>query len=358
MIHATASDSSTRSTLCTWISLKASQTTWASTINLDPHQAAASNMATNPSTHQLVIIAKPRPDQPYCQIATAFQNCSCNTQVLHPCLNALRAFSDERHRFGILQELAFAAEDRGDKPDLMLPVDTYYQASEEIDDDRRFPYITATLVSSLGICVDEGHTEYRCSLEAPFHEIRNTFGAAHAPLYRDCEDASGAALGDVTIGVIDITDLCKLRYCFLSMPISCVKCGLRNYNPKLPTIFDVYGGDLPQWELPEYTPSSGEPISYRIEMFSDGNIGPVRVERDVEALEMLQVYPLIDVATVAGKFQCLGFIHMKTLNPLQSTKTRMSLTIDPAQIAGHPRPGECLTNRWRIPPDFQCIPRA
>lgn len=305
----------TCSTLCTWTPLEASHTPWASTTDIFPHQAAANNMASYPGTHQLVVIAKPRPDQPYCQIATAFQLCLCNTQILHPCLHALRAFSDERHRFGILQELAFAAEDRGDKPDLTLPVGTYYQASGEADGDCRFPYITATLVSSMGSCVDEGHTEYRCSLEAPFHTIQNVFGAAHAPLYRNCEEDAGENLVEVTVGVIDITDLRKLRYCILSMPISCVKCGLRNYNPKLPTIFDVYGGDVPEWELPEYTPSSGEPISYRIEMFSDGDIGPVRVERDVEALEMLQVYPLIDVATVASKLQCLGFIHLKTLNP-------------------------------------------
>lgn len=279
-------------------------------------------MATNPGTHQLVIIAKPGPDQPYRQIATAFQRCSCNTQILHPCLNALRAFSDERHRFGILQELTFAAEDRGDKPDLMVAIDTYYQTSKEKDDDCRFPYITATLVSSMSSCMDQGHTEYRCWLEAPFHDIRNAFGAAHVPIYRDCEENSGGISGEVTVGVIDITDLRKLRYCFLSMPISCVKCGLRNYDPKLPTMFDAYGGEVPEWELPDYTPSSGEPISYRIEMFSNGDIGPVRVGRDVEALEMLQAYPLVDVATLASKFQCLNFIHIKTLNLCYNQRKR------------------------------------
>lgn len=253
-------------------------------------------------THQLVIIAKPGPDQPYCQLATAFQNCSCNTNILHPCLSVLRAFSDERHRFGILQELAFAAEDRGGKPDLTLPVDTYYQASEEKDDDCRFPYITAILFSSMGSCVDQGHTEYRCSLEAPFHDVRNAFGEAHVPLYKNCEGDSGGGRGDVIVGVIDITDLRKLRYCILNMPIWCVKCGLRNYDPKVPIMVDAHDGKFPEWEIEDYTPSSGEPLSYRVEMdFQTLELETVREGRDVEALEMLQAYPLIDVATLASK---------------------------------------------------------
>lgn len=254
-------------------------------------------MTTIPSTHQLVIIAKPGPNQPYCQLATAFQHCPCETKILHPCLNALRAFSDERHRFGILQELAFAAEDQADKADLMLPVNIHYQASEQKDEDCRFPYITATLVSSMGSCVDQGHTEYRCSLEAPFHDARNAFGADYAPDYMDCRSIPG----HVTVGVIDITDLRELRYCFLNMPIWCVKCGLRNYDPELPTTADKYAGELPAWEMPDYSPSSGEPISYHVVFDFIGELGFVRVGRDVEALEMLQAYPLIDVATLASK---------------------------------------------------------
>lgn len=253
-------------------------------------------------THQLVIIAKPGPDQPYCQLATAFQHCPCDTKILHPCLNVLRAFADERHRFGILQELAFATGNETDKTDLMLPADTYYQASEEKDDDCRFPYITATLVSSMGSCVDQGHTDYRCSLEAPFHDVRNGFGEGHVPLYMNCAGDSGGGRGDVIVGVIDITDLRKLRYCILNMPIWCVKCGLRNYDPKVPIMVDAHDGKFPEWEIEDYKPSSGEPLSYRVEMdFQSLELETVREGRDVEALEMLQAYPLIDVATLASK---------------------------------------------------------
>ncbi|KAG6356058.1 hypothetical protein INS49_015443 [Diaporthe citri] len=252
-------------------------------------------MNSTVSTQQLVIIAKPGPDQPYCQLATAFQNCLCLQSILHPCLNTLRAFSDERYRVGILQELAFAAENQPTHADLMLPADRYYQASEQKDADYRFPYITATLISSMACCVGQEHNCYRCSLEAPFHTVRNPFRAAHDPLYKDC-----SMPGDITVGVIDITDLRKLRYCFLNMPIWCVKCGLRSYHPDSKTIIDTYGGDLPEWEMADYTPSDGEPISYRIDFDSNGQLGPMREGPDVGALEMLRAYPLIDVATLAN----------------------------------------------------------
>lgn len=247
-------------------------------------------------SQQLVIIAKPGPDQPYCQLATALQNCLCGQNFLHLCLNTLRAFSDERHRVGILQELAFAAENHPTHADLMLPADRYYQASEQKDADYRFPYITATLISSMDCCVGQEHSCYRCWLEAPFHTVRNAFRAAHDPLYVDC------TRGMIVVGVIDITDLRNLRYCFLNMPVWCVKCGLRSYHPDMKTMIDVWGDDLPEWEMAAYTPSDGEPISYRIDFDSDGGVGPMREERDVEALEMLQQYPLIDLATLASKF--------------------------------------------------------
>ncbi|KAL2272569.1 hypothetical protein FJTKL_06289 [Diaporthe vaccinii] len=250
-------------------------------------------MNRNGDTQQLVIIAKPGPDQPYCQLATALQNCLCLQSILHPCLNTLRAFSDERHRVGILQELAFAAEYQPTHADLMLPADRYYQASEQKDADYRFPYITATLVSSMACCVGQEHNCYRCSLEAPFHTVRNAFRASHDPLYDDCTH------GIIQVGVIDITDLRKLRYCFLGMGIRCVKCGLRSYDPDMTTLIDAYDGDLPEWQLAEYTPSDGEPISYRIDFDSNGELGPMREAQDVEALEMLRQYPLIDLATLA-----------------------------------------------------------
>lgn len=257
-------------------------------------------MEDYPRTHQLVIIAKPGPDQPYCQLATAFQNCLCEQSILHPVLNALRAFSDDRHRVGILQELAFAADNQAAKTDLMLPADHYYHASEQKDADCRFPYIAATLVSSMACCLGQEHTFYRCLLEAPFHTINNVFGGPDHPIYNNC-----ATYGDIVVGVIDVTDLRKLRYCFLKMPFWCIKCGLRTYDSGKKTTLEAHGGDLPVWEMADYTPSSGECFSYRVRLDSAGMLEPVRQVRDAEALEMLHAYPLIDIATLAGKFRRL-----------------------------------------------------
>lgn len=296
-------------------------------------------MNRNVDTQQLVIIAKPGPDQPYCQLATAFQNCLCLQSILHPCLNTLRAFSDESHRVGILQELAFAAEDQPTHADLMLPADRYYQASEQKDADYRFPYITATLVSSMACCVGQEQNFYRCSLEAPFHTVRNAFRAAHDPLYGDCSSVLNK------VAVIDITDLRKLRYCFLDMPVGCVKCGLRSYHPDMTTMLDVWGGDLPEWEMAEYTPSDGEPITYRIDFDSNGELGPMREARDVEALEMLREYPVIDLATLASKYICSDSSRPSTLVIVNRTKI-MLLIMCPPQTAGHPLPGSCPNNRW------------
>lgn len=300
-------------------------------------------------TQQMVIIAKPGPDQPYCQLATAFQNCLCLQSILHPCLNTLRAFSDERHRVGILQELAFAADNQPTRADLMLPADRYYQANEQKNADYRFPYITATLISSMACCVGQEHNCYRCSLEAPFHTVRNAFRAAHDPLYEDCNTRHG---GIVTVAVIDITDLRKLRYCFLNMPVCCIKCGLRSYRSDRKTIIDVYDGDLPEWEMADYTPSDGEPLSYRIDFGSNGEVGPMREGRDVEALEILQAYPLIDVATLASKFICPESLRASIFVMVIQIKIKL-LTMIPPQTAGHPLPGNCLNNRRRIPTKSQ-----
>lgn len=222
----------------------------------------------------------------------------------------------------------------------MLPADRYYRTIEQKDADIRFPYITATLVSSIACCPGQERCHYRCLLEAPFHTNSNAFRAAHDPLYWDCNDRY------ITVGVIDITDLDKLRYCFLNMPIWCVKCGLRSYDPKRTMTADKYGGELPEWKIEDYKPASGESIVYRIEFGSDGDLETVHEARDVEALEMLQAYSLIDIATLAGKFRCLDETDMRA----SITVSDILLTMGPAQIAGHPRPGNYLSNRRQIPP--------
>lgn len=257
---------------------------------------------------QLVVIAKPGPDQPYCQLATAFQSCWCQRSILHACLNALDAFADQRHRIGILQELAFAAEIQAPKADLKLPAHDYYQTNEQKDADCRFPYITATLVSNMVCCVGDKHTNHQCALEAPVHAV--TVRAANEPVYAECYTKSVSGTRSVGyIGVIDITDLGHLRYCFLSMQVFCVKCGLAAYHPGMKTTVDVFDGDVPEWEMVDYTPSSGEPLSYRIDFDSNGDLGPLRPEKDVKAFEMLQAYPLIDVTTLEGKIRCCDFIR-------------------------------------------------
>lgn len=343
VLKALRSDSQIACLFCTGIFPEASRAPGVST----NHRATA-NMETHYSTaRQLVIIAKPRPGQPYCQLATAFQECWCRQSILHHCLKALRAFSDERHRFGILQELAFAADNQTVKADLMLPADRYYQASEQKGADIRFPYITATLVSSIACCPGQEYRHYRCLLEAPFHTNSNAVRAAHPPLYKDCDDRC------ITVGVIDITDLEKLRYCFLNMPIWCVKCGLRSYDPERTTTAEKHGGELSEWEMEDYKPASGESIACRLEFDSDGDLETVREARDVEALEMLQAYSLIDIATLAGKFRCLDETDMRASTTVNEVKD-MLLTMGSAQIAGHPKPGDYLSNQRRIPPKSLC----
>lgn len=263
-------------------------------------------MDSTSGIQQLVVIAKPGPDQPYCQLATAFQSCWCQRSILHACLNALNAFSDERHRIGILQELAFAAETQVPKVDLKLSADDYYQTDEQKDADCRFPYITATLVSNMVCCVGD-NTNHQCALEAPVHAV--TARADDEPIYADCYTKSVNGRRSVDyICVIDITDLSHLRYCFLAMQeLFCVKCGLGYYHPGMKTTQtrdDVLDMGMPEYEMADYTPSSGEPLSYRIDFDSNGDLGPFRPEKDVKAFEMLQAYPLIDVATLEGTIRC------------------------------------------------------
>lgn len=300
---------------------------------------------------QLVIIAKPGPDQPYRQLATAFQTCSCSQCYLHPCLDTLRAFSDESHRVGILQELAFAAEHPVVDADFMLPAEEYYEASEQRDADYRFPYITATLVSSMAGCVEQKHlhhnnSNYRCSLEASFHTNKNVFRAAHEPLYMDCT----SELRHVTVTVIDITDLHKLRYCFLDMRISCVKCGLRSYHPEMRTLADLYGDKLPDTEMSEYTPSSGWPVSYRTGPPPKGVRGPYREGMDVKAFEMLQAYPVIDLATLESKYRRLDLDVVQTSDPCYNQQREDHIADhETAQIAGQPQPGKWPYTRRQVP---------
>lgn len=294
-------------------------------------------MVSSFDVHQLVVIARPRPDQPYCQLASVFQTCGCAQSILHPCLNALRVLSDEHHQIGILQELAFAADHQAIETNLMLPADQYHLASERKEAYDRYPYITAVLVSSMASCLDHGHNGYCCEMEASFHAVRTAYGDT----ILGCRDFTFPR--PVTVAVIDITNPRKGRYCFLNMNMnmSCIKCSLQGYSPEMKTIIDHHG-ELPAWRIKDYTPSSGEPLAYRVNLVPNGGIVSTRDRQDVKALEALRAYPLIDVATLASMFPCPYPVDQIS-DPRHDQREKHALVIlltnYSAQVAGHPGPG-------------------
>lgn len=244
--------------------------------------------------HQLVVIAKPSPNRSYCQIASAFRSCCCSQGILNPCLNALRVLSDESNRIGILQELQFAAENDAADTSMTLPADDFYQSTSQKDADCRYPYIAATLVSSMATsCLDQEHADYHCELEAPFHAVKDVFPGVGDSLYKDCST-------DTYAGVIDITDPCKPRYCFLYMDQKCIKCGLRWYG----VMDDHMVEDLVPWDITDFTPLSCEDVLTVIEIDLGDKARSRTPSEDVEGLKALRKYPLIDIAALESRFRC------------------------------------------------------
>lgn len=247
----------------------------------------------SPGVHQLVVIAKPSPNRPYCQLASAFRSFCCPQGILKPCLNALRVLSDESNRIGIMQELQFAAEYEAVGASMNLPADDFYQSAGQKDADCQFPYITATLVSGMATCcLDQEHTDYHCELEAPFHAVKNVFPGVVNSLYDDCTT-------DILVGVIDITDLHKPRYCFLDMDQKCIKCGLWSYG----LVDDHMVEGLVPWDITDYTPLPCEVLTV-MEIDSGDVVRSMNASEDVEGLEALRNYPMIDIAALESMFRC------------------------------------------------------
>lgn len=195
---------------------------------------ALSNTTTSSGAYQLVVIAKPSPDRPYRQLASATQLCLCTQSILIPCLKAVNALSDQRNRAAVLQELKFAADNQAAGADVKIPADVFYQTIDQKDAECRFPYIAATLVSSIATCcLDQEHAGYHCSLEKPFHTVNAGSVAPVDALYEDC----GTDI-TITVGVVDITNPHEPRYCFLNMDKKCIKCGLWWYALVNDTIVD------------------------------------------------------------------------------------------------------------------------
>jgi len=301
---------------------------------------ALHNMDLSSRTHQLVVITKPSPDRPYCQIASAFHSCCCSRSILEPCLNVLRVLSDESKRVGILQELQFATEYEAVSARMTLPADDFYQMSGQKEADSRFPYITSALVSSMATCcLDQDHTGYHCSLEAPFHTVNNGCPAPGEPLYEDCITA-------ITVGVIDITDPRKPRYCFLNMDKKCIKCGLWWYGLVNDNIMD----ELAPWDITDFKPLSCEAFLSGTAVDSDNTIRSRNEARDVEALEALRVYPLVDIAALASTFRCPHYPYRPSIWPqLLSMARIILLTINSVQVAGRPKRGT-PRGSWRHSP--------
>lgn len=255
--------------------------------------------------HQLVIIAKPSPNRPYCQLASAFRPFCCSQGIINPCLNALRVLSNETNRIGILQELQFAAEHDAAGASVTLPADSFYQSTNQKDADCRYPYITASLVSSMATCcLDQEHADHHCELEAPFHFVKNVFPGVRRFLYDDCT-------ADTYVGVIDITDPRKPRYCFLDMDQKCIKCGLWWYG----LVNDHIVEELVPWEITDYTPLSCEDFLSVMAIDSEDTVRSQNASEDMEGLEALRNYPVIDIAALESMFWCPNFLTIAASDP-------------------------------------------
>lgn len=241
------------------------------------------------SIQQVAVIARPKPDGPYCQMASAIQNCRCRRTIIHPCLAALNAFSNDKHRIPILQEIAFAAEYEIDNKDFVQTPNQQYPKRGQNADENQFPYIAACLVSAIAFCLDQGHTIYHCSVGAPRCCAASKPNSRHKQVGRP-----------TNVSVIDITDPRNPRYCFLNMNEQRIRCALRNYDPDGINNQDRQG-ELAPWTMPAYTPCSGESLSCRMlyDLYHDVT-GFERDRRDLDALEALKAYPLIDVAALAS----------------------------------------------------------
>jgi hypothetical protein len=245
------------------------------------------------ATQQLVVIAKPSPRHHYRQLASAFQSCSCSRSILKPCLDAIRALSDESKRFGILQELGFAADyETGYAEMNTLPAGDFYQAPGRKEADTRFPYTTSVLASGMAACcLEQGHPTYNCSLEARFHRAQHNFPSAAGPVYEECDKR-------ITVGVIDITDPSKPRYCFLKMHDKCIKCGLWWFCV---TTHMQHIVNAP-WDIMDFTPISCDGLLPPRDLASDDAL--------LSLMETLRGYPAIDIASLFGMCRCPNYSHV------------------------------------------------
>ncbi|KAG8163325.1 hypothetical protein KVR01_006622 [Diaporthe batatas] len=269
---------------------------------------ALSSTTASSGAYQLVVIAKPSPGHPYQQLASVIQSCPCAQSILNPCLKALRALSDESNRAGILQELKFAADYNVGGADVTTPADDFYQTTDRKDADCRFPYIAATLVSSMATCcLDQGHYGYDCSLETPFHAVKAgpLLVTTGDTLYEDCGTDSA-----ITVGVVDITNPDEPRYCFLNMDKKCIKCGLWWHGLVNDTIMD----DLALWETTDYTPLSCDTLLQILDVGSDTAVSSQSEARGVEASEALRVLPVVDSSALASCWSAKAWNSMGQLD--------------------------------------------
>ncbi|KAJ0114853.1 hypothetical protein J7T55_004595 [Diaporthe amygdali] len=265
---------------------------------------------------QVAVIARPKPDGPYCQMASALQTCRCPRTIIHPCLAALNAFADDKHQVPILQEIAFAAECQIDNNDFVQTSKQQYPTGGKTAVENQFPYIAACLFSAIAFCLDQGHAIYHCSVEKPRCFYKGKLDIRHKRVGRP-----------TNVSVIDITDPRNPRYCFLNMDSKCIWCALRDYDPDGINNQDRQG-ELAPWTMPAYTPCSGESLSCRMLYDLYHNVtGFERDRKDLNALEALKAYPLIDVAALASCWP----------SPMWNLSQQETTGLSQLSISVHPR---------------------
>ncbi|KAL1847225.1 hypothetical protein Daus18300_014019 [Diaporthe australafricana] len=273
---------------------------------------------------QVVIIARPRADKPYRHLASRFYSphCLCPRTVQDLCLDVLRILSDDSHRISILQELVFAAENRDEDVDFMLPAYDYHSQREKKGANYKFPYLTACLILAMAECSCKSH---RALGEYPGPCTDDEFHTDWSYPFDDYEECT-EILEPTVVTVIDITDLHKPRYCFLSMNDMCIQCALREYNSKSSNHTLPDGGDaedeLPPSKMPMYTPSSGEAVAYDIHLLPHGSSN----EKYSEVLQALKAYPLIEATALAS---CWPSTAWKSSEQTAADSNQLSLSASP-----------------------------